>query len=351
MNLKTKKMKLITNIKYFILTTMVILFVSCEKEQSNSLPNNNIDNIKLIKFDNGMKSDVTILQFSTWDHYFNTIAQLEINVDQYVNQFSSQYLSLTDDQYNNLIDSLGFNEQYPLNQFESNLNFKKSLRSVFMNLESIWLDNDSLVFANAPQNKYPFTLEEMTLLNEFGEVMIGIGILKVMKDGFIFITDGDLETLNKFNNNDKTVVNQNNVISNLKTGVDEADCKLWKFETNYFTYASEQKKVNYHSHFHSYPSHCVSNVELTSYYKNNSGNWRRYSLNMTLENKTFFFDSDCKHISTILEPNRSRRTSNLNNRCWTLNPTVLEKHAKNNASVSGNYYFGTNPPIWDVLSW
>lgn len=339
-------MKTITNIKYSILTILVLLFFSCEKEQSNS----RFENIKLISYNNGMKLDITILQFTSWDHYFNTIAQLELDVDQYVSQFSSQYSSLTDDQYNNLIDSLCFDEQYPLKQFESNLNFKRSLREKFINLENIWLANDSLIFANAPQNEYPFTLEEMTLLNEYGEVMIGVGILKVMKEGFIFITDGDLITLSKFNSGDKTVVNQNNVISNLKTGVDEADCKIWKDKKYPYEYNNGNKKVFYHAHFHSYLAHCVSNIELTSFYKNNSGNWKRYSTDITLRNKTFFFDDDCTHVLTILEPDRTRRTSNLNNRCWTLNPTLFEYRAKNNGSVAGTYYFGNNN-IFYVLEW
>jgi len=322
------------------------LFISCDKDQTNTTNNSKI---KLFTYNNGLKTNVTMLEFADWDEYHQTIDFLEDEVNSAINDFAISHYTTNLDFYNYIIDSLDFDEHELLINFENNLNFTNSMRKLYRNLENIWLDNDSLIDENNPKIKYPFIDSEMTLLNEYGEVKIGEGIFKVLNDGYIYITDGDLATLAKFNDGDKSVLTADNVITNLETP--EGDCDYWKNETNSRNWDGN-KKVYYHLHYHSYLSHMASNSELTSFRKNTSnGHWRRWTVDMTVGNTTNSYDRDCTFEKQNYSPDKIRRSSNLNNRIFSLTD-VLEYKCKNGASVYGHFYWGPTPLIQlDILSW
>lgn len=323
---------------------IALLFFSCDQEQLNLN-----SKIKVIKYNNGLKADVEMLAFQDFDEFIQTMQDLETSTLSHILYFNNNHQGLTEDQYNYMIDSLGFNEEQILDEFQSNYNFKKSMRLKYNELESIWLDNDSLVQSLDPINQYPFSSIEMTLLNEYGEVKIGDGILKMLDSGYIYITDGCLITLSKFNNGDNSVLNQSNVNSGFNSLF---DCLIAKAENVPYFYFGGNKRARMHEHFNTYVLTVVSNTNLTVYRQNTSNtHWRKWAMPMTVSNTTFFFNNDCESYERIPEPDESANTSSLSNHCYNLNlQNVQWLRAKNNASVCGDYYWGTYAED-DILSW
>ncbi|HHT53038.1 MAG TPA: hypothetical protein GX007_07680 [Bacteroidales bacterium] len=327
-----------------LLVFTAFLCISCDQEQFNLNTK-----IKVIKYNNGLKSDVEMLAFRDFEEFFQTMKDLDERTLEHILSFNEKHQGLTEDEYNYMIDSLCFNEEQILDDFQSSCNFKQSMRTKFNILESIWLDNDSLDQSLDPIKQYPFSSIEMTLLNEYGEVKIGDGILKMLDSGYIYITDGSLITLSSFNNGDNSVLNQSNVNSGFNSLF---DCLLIAYENLPYHYFDGNKMARMHLHFHTYVVDVVSNTNLTIYRKNNSnGKWRKWAMYMTVGNTTFFFNNQCEYDSGIYEPNRSANTKSLSNHCYKLNLNNCQwLRAKNNASVCGNFYWSTYH-VRDVLSW
>jgi hypothetical protein len=290
-----------------------------------------------------------MLEFSDFDSFLETMEYLDKNTIDYIKSFNEKYPGLNDVEYNNLIESLGFDEEYILNSFESTYGFNSSMRKHYNNLVIKWLDNDSLIQDNDPIYKYPFSSIEMTLLNEYGEVKIGEGIFKILDNGYIYITDGDYETLSKFNQGDNSVLTQSNVTSNFN---DIFTCLIIASETPPYKSFDGNKKARMHEHFHTYVLDVVSNTNLTIYRKNDSnGHWKKWSMPMTVGNTTYFFDNDCEYIDGMISDDETANTSSLSNHCYDFNLTNVQwKRAKNNSSVCGSYTW-PNKYEEDILSW
>lgn len=277
-------------IPLFIGYLSIFLLSSCSDEQFESINNSKNNNINIITYDNGINSNAKMLEFSDTITYKNTFLTLRDQVKNHINQFSTSNINLTDEQINNLADSLQFNEDEPLLNFEKTFSNYISMRKEFRNAESLWLQDSILEDDNSPFNEYLWSLYEMTLLNQYGEVKIGNSIMKIMKNGYIFIVDGDLTTLQKFNKGDRTVLNQPNVKSLLTT--DSADCAGWKNKTAYHNYKTNYY-VKYRVCFYSGIINVHVGAELYSYKLKNSG-WRRFITKVGSDiDMGQIFDRDC----------------------------------------------------------
>ncbi len=154
-------------------------------------------------------------------------------------------------------------------------------------------------------------------------------------------------------NGDKSVIKQENVESSYE--YDEyGECKKWKYETTLKYYENETKVAPCHLHYHCYMTYFRSNVEIYNYKKKSNGHWKKYSINLTVDNTTFFFGNDCEYQFPLNEDVRQARASSLSNHCYSFNLVNVEiLSAKNNSSVVGDYNWPGIPTtaVTDVLSW
>ena len=240
-------------------------------------------------------------------------------------------------------------EQQPLIDFENPVGFINSMRQAFVAAEAEWLNNEELDMATYPKIMYPFTIEEMTLFNSAGEVKIGNAILSVSKDGYLWITDGNISTLNSFKKNkkDMKVLTATNVITNLNETSSGTGCTSWKSEDNPYGYAGG-KKVIQHVHFHAYPWKATANAEITSY-KKQWLVWFPYGIDMDVANQIYFKNSDCGPAQQLWSGWKRKNAKSIeqNNTIWG---AYLGLRAKNNASVYGAFEYAGYANS-ECLSW
>lgn len=86
--------------------------------------------------------DETVLVFDNYAHYFQVIACLEEEMAAHNDFVVQEYGYLTDDDdYNDMLNSIGWIDDQPLLDFESQLGFS-SYRSVYADAELDWMNND-----------------------------------------------------------------------------------------------------------------------------------------------------------------------------------------------------------------
>ncbi len=334
----------------YIVAFATVFMFGCSKERIQEQPDNSSNSsVKLITISNGSRTTITMLEFSSTNAYDSILTNLEQQQDVLEAAFVNQYSYLDDSLLNEKEDEIGYSDQQAFIDFENSLNFTNSMRQTFVIEEEDWLNHDTLDFSNDPSDKYVFANAEMAMLNEDGEVKIGIAILKLTKDGFIEFTDGDINKLIRFNNGDMSVLYEPNVVTSLDEASRSANCKPWKGENNYHEYANK-KRVKKHEHFHAYPWKGTSSARITSY-KKRGRRWKRYRMNLGVANQSYFYDND--DCSTLKAQGwsgwkRKRRKSiSKHVASWGAFPVY---RAKNNASVLGYFeYAGNNNNDW--LSW
>jgi len=232
-----------------------------------------------------------MLEFPSIDYFENTVVTLKDKMSSHWDAFVKEYSYLDEEALNEMEKKIGFVDQQPLLDFENEFNFTNSMRQVFVVEEQKWLNNDELDSLTNPSKIYVFDIEEMTLLNKDGEVKIGESILKMTKDGFLWIKDGDLSILDRFNKGDLSVFKEPNVVTNLDEVTGKGDCSSWKGRDYTHAYASN-RKVILHVHFHSWPWKGAGQSEITSYKKSGSS-WNKYSMSLSVRCDSKFRDKDC----------------------------------------------------------
>ena len=117
-----------------------------------------------------------ILVFPSWKDYHDAIEKLDKQVELSIDAFdvSINAANLSDDAYDAICESNGFDEDNVLLQFESELDFC-SLRKIIAHKETLWLDKQGDGQWNAdedPDNHFIDDESERSLLNDQGEVAI-----------------------------------------------------------------------------------------------------------------------------------------------------------------------------------
>ncbi len=325
------------------------IMFGCSKEETNEqVFNNSTGNVKLITLSDGNRTTLTMLEFSDINAYETTLADLEEKLEMHDDSFIQEYGYLDDEALNDKEEEIGFNDQLPLIEFENQLGFQNSMRKAFVIAEKEWLNNEVLDPATDPSNTYVFGNAEMALLNEGGEVKIGKSLLKLTKDGFVEITDGDMNKLVRFDNGDMSVLDEPNVKTNLDEASRSANCKSWKGEDNTDKYSSD-KKVIKHEHFHAYPWKGTSEAQITSYKKRGSG-WVKYRMNLGVANQSYFYDNDCGSIESLGWTGWKRKKKKSISQHFASRGAFPAYRAKNNVSVIGFFEYA-GKSNYDVLSW
>lgn len=333
----------------FIISLFALIMTGCSKEKniepiSNNAPTD-FSNVKVITYNNGLKTGITMLEFPCISVYERAISILNQQMKTYDSTFFVQYSNLSEEAYDAKQTEVGYNEQQPLIDAEMSLSFVNSMRQSYVAIENTWMSNTDLEMATYPKKEYPFSFAEMTLLNSSGEVKIGNALLKLTKNGYLWITDGSFVTLSNYNNGDMSVLNLVTVKTNLNES--SGDCGSWKHEDQPHNYASN-KKVIKHVHHHAYPWKVTESAEITSYKKPNNS-WKKYAIDLGVQCQSYFKDNNCSASTQMsTEWKREHKKSiEKNNSIWG---SYLGLRAENNASVYGSFEYAGFANA-ECLSW
>ena len=207
--------------QFCLLAIMSIFIYSCSEESgiidNATTKKYGASNTSTYSYINAKGENISMLKFKNCNEFVTTMELLSQDNDAHNAEFYSQFEEdFKNDTFYVIEEDYGFNNQEIYENFENKFIGFTSLRNIYIELENKYLSEDSLKEENDPFVLYPFTNEELTLLNKYGEVKFGDTIVVMTKDGYIAITDGDIETLNKFHNGDNMVFDQKNVMTNLK---------------------------------------------------------------------------------------------------------------------------------------
>jgi len=123
-----------------------------------------------------------MLSFADQVHFRHVYDCLETAYEAHLDAFGAQYGYLSEDDYNDMADQLGFVEEQPLIEFEGAIPFN-SYRAAFAAQEEVWLANGGdPEFGPDASNRFEDDLEA-TLMNSDGAVMIGGVIHLTTADG------------------------------------------------------------------------------------------------------------------------------------------------------------------------
>ena len=277
-------------------------FVNVLKRESS-----NFNYIKSFRIENGTAKGNNVLIFPSWDKYFETIDKLDEMVDKDCDAFdatiqNTQYaqyrinktskssaLNISDDEYDELADEAGFDEDNVLVKFEDDLKFA-SLRKKIAIDEEKWLTEQGDGVWNSkldPDNHFIDDETERTLLSEKAEVVIGddnIGYVyfKLLDDygGRIEVYNSDLVTITQVSkgyipkNKNNVVVVESNMTQN--TAI---DCKRDLKEVEYEIFGSNRIKRKSKVRNNDWWSHKKISA-MTIGYKKKNGKWKKRRTNI-----------------------------------------------------------------------
>jgi len=335
------------NLVYLIV--IAIFLTSCSKDKfAEQQPTNNQGEIKLVTLTDGSKTSVTLLEFSSVEHYEATITSLETQMEQHEDAFLAAWSSLSDDALNAKEDEIGFVDHQPLIDFENEYNIPSTLRQVFVAAEQQWLNNVDLVVENSPSLTYPFGMAELTLLNTDGMVKIGDNIIQLTKKGFVQIANLDIATVIRIKNGDMSALQEPSVTTSIEDGGGKGECTNWKGKDYPHEYVSGSRKVIKHVHFHSYPWKGVGSAEITSYKKQGSS-WKKYKMDLGVAVQTDFRDNNCSNTLMMWSGWKYKKAKSIekNNASWGAFP---QYRAEKNLSVFGQFNYAGNSNM-NYLTW
>lgn len=253
------------------------------------------DYIESTYIENGLSSDCenNILLFPSLEKYENTIDLFDDIVDQHCDAFeNSANPNLTDEEYELLSETSGFDEDQPLRDFEQDLAFC-SLWSKIYNEETQWLSQQGDGVWNEdedPDNHFIDEETERILLNVGSEVMIGSRnnflIYKFFDWGYITIANNDTQALIDINTTGVVPLENPNVVvvrDNNQTQL--TDCKGNRLYRNKFSTGSKTriKIVGKSVDFRGEPNALKSSkIKVkTKYYRKKLGVWTRGKTTLT----------------------------------------------------------------------
>lgn len=325
--------------------------------------------IESINVNNGLNTECenNILIFPSWEEYHLTIEKLDELTENYCNAFDANIpANISDEQYDALCESAGFDEDNILRQFEEDLAFC-SLRQKINVAEDAWLDTQSETgpfVGNDPDDDFIDDETERALLNEGHEVIIGdrkkgYVIYKFIDDlgNFYQINNMDLELLQAINNGQVPVGNPNLVINSPKPSDDECKQKVKEkeFEENgiyrFKRISKIRKSIDYEIRY--------SKIKATTKgYKLKKGKWKRRRTDITASigavdsNTNGFIYVECNKEQELLKTkSKKRRRVSVEKKCpdlisvndkldsWSIiDNKIYSFHQQGNFNVSKDFY-------------
>lgn len=134
-----------------------------------------------------------------FDSHADVISTLEALSDAYEEQedsFMSEYDNLSDSLLNELEDSIGYNDQAPLEDFENQFGGFSSLRNKIIMEEENWLaNNDELDIEDDPDSHYIVDEYIRTIVNEEGQFGVGDTVIELKPNYWVKFYGPGLDTV------------------------------------------------------------------------------------------------------------------------------------------------------------
>jgi len=134
-----------------------------------------------------------MLEFESMDDFLETITELDAERASNIASFETAWGNLNEQQYNDKIQTTGFDENATLIDFEDDYSYT-SLRSVIETDLAAWADDPNSTLADCPELDYfTHSASVRTLLNAYGEVLIDNTINVFTEDGIYIIGNSDFD--------------------------------------------------------------------------------------------------------------------------------------------------------------
>jgi hypothetical protein len=184
--------------KILILVLATILISGCKKHQPTQISSEqNHENIY------ARSGSITVfhdmLSFPSMEVFQETAAELDNSIAEANEAFLEMYPNLPSNVIDSIADSIGFNEDQPLINFENSYSYT-SLRQSIAEAEEAWLETDGENLELDPDNHFVVDETERTLLNHKAEVMIDGIIYIMLETGWVEIYNQDLTIVEQIEN-------------------------------------------------------------------------------------------------------------------------------------------------------
>lgn len=286
----------------------------------------------------------TMLSFASFEEYQETISALEQQMEAYDDAFLTAHNTLTVEQLDNLEDSIGYNPQQPLIDFENSVGFSNSLRKKYNQLENIWLDNEELDPETDPDNTILFDEIEQTLWNEHQEIMIEGKVFVLGKSLDAFQINANYASNLELINMGEDISDNPDIIITEKGGA----CTTWRSNKDFENYAAN-KRIKRVITIRSVSWLCMTSAKTVSYKKKGS-KWKIKRTSIGAGLQIYLKGSNCDN--TIRQGYKYKSVKNKRQRVarmyeWGQSPAY---RAKNSQSLYGTYYRGGSSSS-KVLAW
>lgn len=218
-----------------------------------------------------------------------------------------------------------------------------------------WLSQSDLDFNSNPSKNTLFYKGELSLLNQYQQVMINDTLYQFFSDKYAVISGKFGEVIDYINTN-PTSTTFNGEIQTLAWWIFGATpgCTLWKKNYERKEVSSSQRIVMW-AGIRSIGKQSLFFTEIENFEKNRRGNYKKERTNMSAKIEGSAYDIDCDSIITGISVNRkplSGTTKKKDLRVYTLvtdySPSL---RAKNGMSVLGSFYYNTNQFDSYILQW
>lgn len=248
-----------------------------------------------------------VLRFATVAEYESTIDCIEESYDTWNDNFETQNTYTNDVQWNNLIDSLNFDEEQPYKAFSSYLQFF-SYYNYIDSLEKVWVD-----VYNCDSIHDPDLIDivgddaEASVLNRNLEVMVGDTIYKFYGDGVIIkIYGADCDALNAIRQDSANVSRYSNAtryLDELSANIvtcGRLDQDGWKVYWNGADFIRVYNKINFFFG-------TKNKAKTKSYKQKNNGKYKKWAVNQQILLLGYEMDNNCGEIDDYNKSKQKRR--------------------------------------------
>ncbi len=321
---------------------VILLINSCKKEISNQAETVTQNELKM---GGGGGNNLCpsrapicggVLEFTDEAEFEAVLLCLENQYEEWCDDFESANSSLTENEYNALIESTNWDEEQTLVNWENSSPGYYSLRRFIRQQVEIWMQNDVLNIETDPDN-FPIDDEvERTLYNNFGQVKIGNILIDYEANGGMYTVENptcdDIITLQT---NPQSMIGKTGVTyyppNGKKKGnvIPEAGASC--FDVKEYDYSDiktvDNFKFKYRVHAWEWDNQWAKAIARVKSYKKKNGNgWKRWRPETRVQVVGYWYayndyDGDCKIVDSYnkLKPECGE------NICWRKRHTLRAK--------------------------
>jgi hypothetical protein len=321
--------------------SILLLLMSCSKrnELLNNEPKNTLRQTCTVEAQPYSCGSYTMLHFTSEAVYDAAYTCLEQEYENYNDAFSNQYAQLNDDDYNDLIDSLGFEEEQTLIDFEV-LKNHSSLRNKLHIDEAIWLaaGADTLTY---PAGHAVNDVIEQALLSKDGNVRIGNYLIHYAFDGSVIIAANlDCSAFEQAIN-DPSFTSPN--ITRIENS--DPDCVFKEAKWGFKSYDNSNKRYYWEVRFRNGTSKAYATSVIKNFRKKN-GTWKKGAARLYVKVAGQAHSITCDTFSAFSYDEKDKRRRNLNAKRKILYNVKVKRN-----DVVGFYNANGNNLSYANLTW